>query len=114
MSTAVQFSPTFVSSRLGMKSSLVRLMQRVCLARQIYCRRASVDRSGAVKRDVAQGGGACQRPVGPIGRASALLTLLLSCFMYACVCICIIKSMLVMMSACANAMCDSLGSLCKT
>ena len=93
MFTAVQFSPTFVSSRLGMKSSLVRLMQKVCLARQIYyCRRASVEMAGAVKRDVAQGGGACQRPVGLIGRASALLTLLLSCFMFACVCI-----MLVMM-----------------
>ena len=92
MSTAVQFSPTFVSSRLGMKSSLVRLMQRVCLARQIYCRQACVEMAGAVKRDVAQGGGACQRPVGLIGRASALLTLLLSCFMFACVCI-----MLVMM-----------------
>ena len=95
MSTAVQFSPTFVSSRLGMKSSLVRLMYRVCLARLIYCRRANVELAGAVKRDVAQGGGACQRPVGLIGRASALLTLLLSCFMYACVCI--IKIMLVMM-----------------
>ena len=92
MSTAVQFSPTFVSSRLGMKSSLVRPMQRVCLARQISCRRASGEMAGAVKRDVAQGGGACQRPVGLIGRASALLTLLLSCFMFACVCI-----MLVMM-----------------
>ena len=43
MSTAVQFSPTFVSSRLGMKSSLVRLMQRVCLAQQIYCGRESVE-----------------------------------------------------------------------
>ena len=92
MSTAVQLSPTFVSSRLDMKSSLVRLMQKVCLARQFYCRRASVELAGAVKRDVAQGGGACQRPVGLIGRASALLTLLLSCFMFACVCI-----MLVMM-----------------
>ena len=98
MSTAVQFSPTFVSSRLGMKSSLVRLMQQVCLARQIYyCRRASVELAGAVKRDVAQGGGACQRPVGLIGRASALLTLLLSCIMYACVCIIKSMSMLVMM-----------------
>ena len=114
MSTAVQLSPTFVSSRLDMKSSLVRLMQRVCLARQIYCRRASVEMAGAVKRDVAQGGGAChcQRPVGLIGQASALLALLLSCFMYACVCI--IKSMLIMMFACANKMCVSEGSLCKT
>ena len=39
---------------------------------------ASERRAGAAKRDVAQGGGACQRPVGPIGWASALLTLLLS------------------------------------
>ena len=106
MSTAVQFSQSFVSSRLGMKSSLVRLVQRMYLARQIYCRRASVELAGAVKRDAAQRGGACQRPVGLIGWASALLTLLLSCIMYACVCI--IKSMPVMMFV--SCMCDSEGS----